>query len=133
MNLNECIELKDTIESNLECPVCYTTNNLEKKFGCEHLVCRDCFSNQLKTSMSINLKCPICNNENLGEDVKENELNKLFALHFINCANKGIPVIFKTSNGEYINLQLGDLVPNMISEQKANRLSDRFVESLSKI
>ena len=79
--------IEDTIKPNLECPICYTSNNLEKKFKCKHLVCKDCFSNQIKTSMSINLKCPICNNENLGEDVKENELNKLFALHFINCAN----------------------------------------------
>ena len=58
----------DTIDSNLECPVCYKTDNLEKKFGCEHLVCKDCFSNQLKTSMSVNLKCPICNNMDIGED-----------------------------------------------------------------
>ena len=114
-----------------ECPVCYKTDNLEKKFGCEHLVCKDCFSNQLKTSMSVNLKCPICNNENFGDGVNDNELHKAFAMHFINCANEGIPVIFKTSSGDYIELPVGDLVPNKISEEKANKLSDRFVDSLS--
>ena len=124
----------DSIETNLgcECPICYTTDNLEKKFKCKHLVCSNCFSNQLKASMSVNLKCPICNNGTFGEDIKDNELYKLFALEFINCTNKGIPIKLKTSNGEYINIPLGDLVPNRISEVRANKLSDLFVENLSK-
>tara|TARA_B100000900_G_C20468770_1_gene670419 strand:+ start:532 stop:939 length:408 start_codon:yes stop_codon:yes gene_type:complete len=134
MNLNNINENNDLIEQNLslECPICYTTDNLGKKFGCEHLVCKDCFSNQLKTSMSVNLKCPICNSESLGKDIEDNELHKLFGMHFINCVNKGIPVKLKLSNGEYIDLPLEDLVPNRISEERANKLSDLFVNKLSK-
>ena len=134
-NFSNCKIKKEDVSSsnkNKECPVCYTADNLEKKFACDHLICKDCFSNQLKTCMSINLKCPICNNEVFGEDIKDNEIHRFFALHFINCANKGIPVKIRTSNGEDIDLPLGDLVPNIISEQKANKLSDLFANNLSK-
>ena len=134
MKLNNINVNNDSIEQNLslECPICYTTDNLEKKFGCEHLVCKDCFSNQLKKSISVNLKCPICNNENLGKDVENDEHHKLFAMHFINCANKGIPIKLKLSNGEYIDLPLEDLAINRISESRANKLSDNFVNNIMK-
>ena len=35
-------------------------------------------------------------------------------------------------DGKDIDLPLGDLVPNIISEEKANKLSDLFANNLSK-
>ena len=111
-----------------ECPICYGTSNLEKKFGCEHSVCKDCFSNQLRSSMSVYMRCPICNNDELGDEMTEKEVRKLVLLNIIDNANKGNAVNFSRSNGEIIEWQIGDMVLNKIPENLANELADKFAE-----